>query len=277
VTKDSWCSTTTAVDGSGWRRLDATGPLDTFVADTNRLQLTGLDGGALVLSGDLFNYFAGVGFLDDGVLSPQLRCYDCLSVATDDRVYSVLDDSQLARFAEGRWTVLTDLPSDYWIGGLWANREVVVVVGYEGTFLLVDPETGTIETPPDVPQTSFTEVWGRAADDLWVATWEHELVHYDGTNWEAYPTTVRNNTGGRIHSLWGGADYLYFTTNCEFGRFDGSEVEILVPCNEDLWFYALWGLADDELFLAASYSPWEDYACGGAIALWFDGHELHSF
>ena len=87
-----------------------------------------------------------------------------------------------------------------------------------------------------------------------------------------------------IRNLWGVSGTVYFTTSREFGRWNGSQVEILLEAaSADLvdeatdFFGTIWGRSANEVFIAIRDSRYRNNACGSVFMLWFDGAQFHQF
>jgi hypothetical protein len=77
---------------------------------------------------------------------------------------------------------------------------------------------------------------------------------------------------------------LYFATKVEFGRWNGTSVEMLLTPPEDAdlssypaQFGRVWGTSPKDVFVPLRDSRYEQYACGGTFVLWYDGTSFHSF
>jgi len=129
---------------------------------------------------------------------------------------------------------------------------------------------------------NYTSVWAFAADDVWFGNGAAQLLHYDGKKWKIYPTGSRDLSFSGITQLWGSSGILYFSTQAEFGRWNGTSIEMLLqpPADADLsalpaQFGRFWGTSPSNVFVPVRDSRFGQYSCGGIFVLWFDGTEFH--
>jgi hypothetical protein len=89
--------------------------------------------------------------------------------------------------------------------------------------------------------------------------------------------------------MWGADGILYFITETQFARWNGTAVEVLahwprmwheaptMACVSDLTPVALWGNSPTEVFLTvARPNPARGFStyCDGVAVLWWDGTTL---
>lgn len=84
------------------------------------------------------------------------------------------------------------------LAGVWANPDVVVVVGDDG--LIARRQAGEFEwTVDEVPSSAdLKAVYGRAADDLWAVGAKTTILHFDGSTW----TEVNAGSTTVLHDVW---------------------------------------------------------------------------
>lgn len=266
-------------DGTGWNLVYQVPPGN---SDLTQLQsLTGFPNGPLVATGFLEEN-SGISFVSDGDATFQgVMGLSAPFVVGSDLAYA-LSGLVVYEFSDGSWAELAELPGPG--SSLWANEEVVVVVGPDQSVYAKEVSDDAFETIPDVPAGDYTAVWGFGADDLWAGNRAGQLVHYDGMSWEVVPTGSGDTSGSGITELWGSEGQLFFLTLTEFGRVDGQDVEILLapPSDADpslprVSTVGLWGLSPTEVFLTLADKEFRQYACGEQFILWFDGSEFHAF
>jgi hypothetical protein len=263
-------------DGTGWKWL--------YQAGTIVPQLSGLPGKAIVLTGVLDGR-SGIFLLEDGKLTLSHPLED----ASQTKVFGVGPElayatvgAEVMRYRAGQWDLLQALPEQPL--ALWADEQTLAVVGGNQTFLVKDGNSGKLTQLADTPAGTYTAVWGFGADDLWAGNSEGQLVHYDGAAWTTIETGSQDSTGSGITGLWGDSGVVYFTTFTEFGRVDARGVELLYardrgasPSEPYFSPQSLWGRSATEVFLTLSDERFEQYACGSAFIVWFDGKEFHQF
>lgn len=241
----------------------------------------GFPSGPLVTSWD---YFYDLALIDDkGIaqLTGANAHLNTVFVAGDQLFYAV-DAFGLSRYSSGTWTSLAT-PNNY-ARAIWADSQTVIAAGGSQT-VLMGHGTDSLTQLSGVPAGAYSAVWAFSPSDIWFGNSAAQLVHYDGQKWEIHPTGSRdvNGTGGIAH-LWGAEGVLYFTTNVEFGRWNGTSVEMLLtpPTDADLTSYPaqfgrFWGTSAKNVFVPLRDSRYEQYACGGIFVLWYDGSTFHSF
>jgi hypothetical protein len=106
-------------------------------------------------------------------------------------------------------------------------------------------------------------------------------MHFDGSRWQPHDTGI---LASGINQLWGDSGIVYFATRTEFGRWNGSSVEILLrpPAGTKLSDYPgafgrFWGRSANEVFLPLRDLRYKNYTCGTAFIFYFDGTQFHQF
>lgn len=77
---------------------------------------------------------------------------------------------------------------------------------------------------------------------------------------------------------------IYFAAGQEFGRFKDGVAEILLGppagagyAETRIVVTDVWGLSENEVFVAVTDADYYPYECSHYFVLWFDGNEFHSF
>jgi hypothetical protein len=241
----------------------------------------GFPNGSLVTSWDYYYHLA---FIDDQGIA-ELKGTDTqlttVFVAGDQLFYFV-DWSGLNQYSAGTWTKVAS-PTGA-LQAIWADNQMVVAVGAAQT-VLIGKGTSAPTQLQGVPAGVYTSVWAFGPDDIWLGNTAAQLLHYDGQRWEIHPTESRDvNGNGGIVQLWGSDGVLYFATHVEFGRWNGTSVEMLLspPADSDIGSFSaqfgrFWGTSAKDVFVPLRDSRYAQYACGGAFVLWYDGAAFHSF
>jgi hypothetical protein len=266
--------------GSEWRpfyKLAADQPSDSHL-------LGGLPDGRLALTGDFDNLF-GVAFLDDqgGVQfqTPLGAGRAGLAVAKDAAGGSlaIIASGSMLKYSAGTWSPIGN--QDFGVASVWTDGKVVVGVGSDQT-VVMGPLDGPLLPLKGVPAGDYTAVWGFAANDLWFANSGPQLVHYDGNKWELHETGSLSHFG--IKQLWGESGILYFATDTEFGRWNGTRAEILLrpPAGTDSnlaegQLGQFWARSASEVFIPLRDKRYWEHTCGSTFMLWFDGSQFHAF
>lgn len=269
-------------DGTGWKLLYALPPGEYMMGSNGSLLLTGFESGPLLLSGYLEGV-TGVWQVDasgEVSLSAQLAVGRPF-VVESDLAYALGQDA-LYRFTAGEWSWFLDLPSP--AQALWADQELIVIVGSDQA-VYTSRNQAPFVALEGAPAGHYSAVWAFGAQDIWAGNQAGQLAHYDGQGWETVPTGSEDASGSGIEQIWGSSDgQLFFRTRTEFGRWNGSGVELLLtppqgsePSVPRVTTSGLWGLSSKEVFLAIADRKYRDYQCGAQFMLWFDGEELHSF
>jgi hypothetical protein len=232
--------------------------------------------GPLLVTGSFDADRTGVAFIDNGLFafrSLVYLSYGGFAVGPD--LTYVLDETRLLRYSGGAWSIVGDLGGGALsLLAVWAGPEWAVVTGFNQTIATL-AGTGPLTTLPGVPAGTYEAVWAFAPNDIWFGNNANQLLHYDGSTWQAHATGSKS-TGG-IVSLWGASGTMYFTTRTEFGRWNGSQAEILLQAGDESVFGTIWGRSEREVFIALRDWKYQDKACGSAFILWFDGAQFHQF
>jgi len=228
----------------------------------------------------------------------ELSNIGSLFVVNDHLAYAMWQagpDSRVVRYDGTTWSpVPVALPfemAEY--GRIWADENDVFVAGGSAVLLSLDGDEWRIHDPGTV--VDLASIWGFGGDDVWVGAYDGALLHYDGTAWSNVPWPSLDdgslcNEEHAIHGMWGADGILYFITETQFARWDGTRVEVLAhwprtyddtpgafACAGALWPVALWGNSPTEVFLAVA-RPAEDGRggayCDGIAVLWWDGAVL---
>jgi hypothetical protein len=261
--------------GTGWQHLYQFAPGST---QSPRLWPSVPDG-PLLVTGPLDGYGPGAAFLDNGVFGfqPTDNLYGAwggFAVGPDLTAY-VIDEGKLRKYSAGVWSTVGDLGDQLPLLAIWAGPEGAIVAGYNQT-IATQAGNGPLTFMSGVPVGEYRAVWAFGPSDVWFGNRANQLLHYDGKKWQAHATGSKSTDG--IKSLWGAAGNVYFTTRSEFGRWNGSQVEILLQAAGDTdLFGTIWGRSVDEVFVAIRDWRYNDNACGAAFILWFDGARFHQF
>jgi hypothetical protein len=231
------------------------------------------------VTGPLDGYGPGAAFFDKGIFAFQpttnlYGSYGGFAVGPDLTAY-VIDEARLLKYSGGSWATVGDLGDQLGLEAVWAGPDGAIVAGYNQT---VATQTGTapLTLMSGVPVGEYRAVWAFGPNDLWLGNSANQLLHYDGKKWTIHATGAKSANG--IRRLWGVSGVVYFTTGLEFGRWNGSQVEILLQAAGDIdLFGTIWGRSANEVFIAVRDWTYRDYACGTAFILWFDGTQFHQF
>ena len=268
--------------GSGWQLFYE------FAADSTSGpgRLSGFPGGPLLVGG-FFDNKCRVAFLDENGLAfqtgPDGLCASAgfgvgKDAAGNDLAYAV-GGTEAFRYSAGTWSTVGKGGST--LAATWTDGKIVVAAGGDQTVLMGTAD-GQLTPVAGVPAGGYGAVWGFGANDIWLGNGAGQLVHFDGSKWQAHDTGSRDLGG--IQQLWGDSGVLYFSTSIEFGRWNGSSVEILLQPPADAAiskypaaFGQFWGRSANDVFIPLRDSRYAYYTCGGAFVLWYDGSQFHSF
>jgi len=271
--------------GSALQRNRGTGWAPVLFSSSSVPRLSGLPGGPVVLTGGLDGR-SGVFFVgDDGSVSLSRaisgREERAQFFGVDATFGYLADGRQLLSYADGAWSDIATLPQEPL--AIWGDRKAFVAVGLDQTVVTVLAGTHEVVPLPDVPAGNYGAVWGAAQNDLWLGNSANQLVHYDGKTWTRIETGSQDTAGAGITHLWGAGKTVYFTTFSEFGRATVSAAELLLKPSagptamRPMMTHALAGRSDKEVFLNLQDWAFDDYRCGSAMIVWFDGEEFHQF
>lgn len=261
--------------GTGWQLLYQFAPGST---QSPRLWPSVPDG-PLLVSGPLDGYGTGTALVDKGVLAfhPTINGYGSyggFAVGPDPVAY-VIDDAGLLIYSGGAWSTVGDLGDELSLLAVWAGPDGAIAASYN-QMVTTQAGTGPLTRMSGAPVGSYQAVWAFGPNDVWFGNSANQLLHYDGQKWQAHATGSRSLDG--IESLWGASGTVYFTTRSEFGRWNGSQVEMLLQAEDDAdVFGTIWGRSVNEVFVAIRDWRYRDTACGVAFLLWFDGSQFHQF
>ena len=241
---------------------------------------SGFPNGPLLVSGTFDK--TGIAFVDaSGVAFQREASSPNGAFVVNQALAYVLSDAAIDRYAGGAWSALGTADSPLF--ALWADEQVVVAVGYDQT-MVVQEGAGPLAKVPSVPAGQYAAVWGFGRNDLWLGNTANQLLHYDGSKWQVFPTGSKNGSGGGIAQLWGVDGTLFVATSTEFGRWNGTSVDWLLSYPEDVlvgaepaMFGRFWGRSPQEIFLPVRDRRYRNQACGEGILLYFDGSQFHQF
>ncbi len=267
--------------GSGWQLLYQFPP---GITESPRLWPSVTDG-ALLVTGTFDQYGVGMAFIDNGVSAFHATvdgygAYGGFAVGPD---LAYVIEASLLRYSGGAWSTVGDLGLADWLPllAVWADPQGAIVTGYNQT-IATQEGTGPMTTLSGVPAGEYRAVWAFGRNDVWFGNTAAQLLHYDGSKWQVHSTGANSMDG--IRNLWGVSGTVYFTTSREFGRWNGSQVEILLEAaSADLvgeatdFFGTIWGRSANEVFIAIRDSRYRNNACGSVFMLWFDGAQFHQF
>lgn len=262
--------------GSGWQSLHEIAPGQPA---SGSIQVTGFADGALLLAGGILGQ-VGIYSFDAGKLQNVWEFESGGRVfAAAKRAYAV-DGAKVLELQGGAFKTIATLPSP--AKAIWANDEIIAVVGDSQTFMTRPVSGGEFTAVAGVPAGDYSTVWGFGASDLWLGNVPGQLVHYDGASFRVF-TLDTSPDDPSVRSLWGVDGELYFISTYEFGRVQTSsgETEILIGSGgarvPRIHFAGLWGLSSKEVFLTLSDEDYYRYRCGGMFSLVFDGSSFHEF
>jgi hypothetical protein len=278
--------------GEGWRSFFAADCAALLDGPTSGIscpeQLTGRLEDALLVWPPLVRIRAD-GFAHEDVGA------DDLFVVRNDLAYALQGGGSqpVIRYDGGSWgPVPAVFPAGPSLTDIWANEETVAVVGDSGTLrTLTGTEwrqwnTGTLAR--------LYLVWGFDDGEIWV-TGDHELRRCRDESCEPleWPDLGGDDVcaGGGIQFFWGADGVLFFATEHELVRWDGTAFTVLGywpatyvpdPTEADcrgggLWIKGLWGNSPTEVFLAVDGFGPHSGNCSGYHLLRWDGAAFHWF
>jgi len=229
-------------------------------------------------SGPLIEYGAAnciIQFIENGVQ----RCSGAAPwvqhiFAVNAALAYALSDDRLLRYDGLLWRQLGEplvLPSGKALGhAVWADQTSVFVVGNAGFLSL--STNGVMKAIPRVeaPAVDYVSAWGFAANDLWAAGRDGQLVNYDGKSWSTALT--QSGECSTILGMWGDSGTLYFHTSNMIGvRSDGGVRQLMSwPCGGPVTVQSLWGTSANEVFIALWDARAAAHDCAATL-MWFDG------
>ncbi|HEX7508158.1 MAG TPA: hypothetical protein VF550_15385 [Polyangia bacterium] len=263
--------------GTGWQLFHQ------FAADTTGYPalLGGFSRGPLIVQGT-FNNQGGLAFLDQNGLTYQGEMGEPVFAlsgnAVGDNLVYASGSKQMFKYSAGTWS-LAGAVGPY-MRSVWTDGQTVIAVG-DDQAVFIGQVSGGLTTVANVPVGDYKAVWGLGPNDFWLGNSAGQLMHFDGSKWQAHET---GSLDYGIRQLWGDSGILYFATQTEFGRWNGSGVEMLLkpPAGTDLSKYPgsfgrFWGRSANEVFLPLRDSRYKNYTCGSAFMLYYDGAQFHSF
>ena len=263
--------------GTGWQLFHQ------FAADTTGYPalLGGFSRGPLIVQGT-FNNQGGLAFLDQNGLTYQGEMGEPVFAlsgnAVGDNLVYASGSKQMFKYSAGTWS-LAGAVGPY-MRSVWTDGQTVIAVG-DDQAVFIGQVSGGLTTVANVPVGDYKAVWGLGPNDFWLGNSAGQLMHFDGSKWQAHET---GSLDYGIRQLWGDSGILYFATQTEFGRWNGSGVEMLLkpPAGTNLSKYPglfgrFWGRSANEVFLPLRDNRYKDYTCGSAFMLYYDGAQFHSF
>ena len=264
--------------GTGWRSSYA---LSAGSPQSSELGLTGFPGGPLLMHGVLADDY-GLFLLADGAPRNVWKLHGSTSVfVTGPKRAYALDAETVLEWSGDAFRPIATLTSA--ANAIWADDEVIVVVGNDQSLLVRPTSGGDFRAVPDVPAGNYTAVWGFAADDLWLGNLPGQLVHYDGKSFQIVDAALANEPDPAIRGLWGSNGQLFFRTTYQFGRVarGAARAERLLQNSGGdvprIHVTGMWGRSQDELFLTLMDEGYAKYRCGGLFTVVYDGAEFHAF
>ena len=273
ATLDSFCESGTELwynDGSGWEWL-----LGLQDADTTSI-LSGVAGGDLLFRGSRAVAMGRDGEAHGG--SPDEAGY-VMSLFGDGTgpAYGTFHENTTApeaghlyRYGDGAWTDLATYADPTYAQDLVVVGDVAYAV--LGSAIGRAALGSAFEAIPDVPPQDYMVLGALAEDDLWTATFEGAVLHYDGDS-----LTEIGEVEGGVLQFQAVEDEMYFISETTFGRVTGSEIEVIQELDELATFQGLAGVASDEVFVAVMDEELEDYDCTGLEVFVYDGEQFHQF
>jgi hypothetical protein len=269
-------------DGSSWA------PVFDDQSVTGSFGLTGLTGAALLLhrrgeavSANATLRTCSIGTVDDGTLG----CLDLDPIADlyavdDQRAYAIMGGTRLLVYDGERWRSDAAL-IPYPVSALWADAETVVAVGRVGTVLMLEQGTWSLIDPGTLEH--FTSVWGTSRNDLWAGTIAGNVYRFDGATFRHAGrlggiTCLRDVP---VAGIWGAGDEVYFHTDSQLARWNGSEIESLANWSCSMNTSAtritdVWGNGPGEVFVSVVDTlRFPSGLCGPSYVVHFDGELFH--
>ena len=182
-----------------------------------------------------------------------------------------LTTNALLEYQNGSWSKLSTL--EFSASAVWSDGATIAVAGSNQSIALRAPGSTKFQRLDGVPVGDYGTVWGFSSNNIWAGNSAGQLVQYDGSAWQV----VQTNANDSITRLWGANGALYYTTSSEFGRWNGTQLDVLVPASAGIRMRDLWGRSQNEVFLAVSDPTFAQYKCGDKFLVWFDGTSFHRF
>lgn len=268
--------------GSGWQLLYQFGP-----GNSGYPRLWGgLPNGPLLVTGK-FQEWYGAGWVDKDTFAFEKTFGMATAAVTASKgspgegLAYVADQRELFLRSAAGWSLVGSTLAN--MVSVWTDGTTVIAAGGQQT-LLVGSRDGPLTRTSGVPAGDYSALWAFSPDDIWLGNTGAQLMHFDGNKWKLYPSGSRDMSGRGITNMWGASGMVYFTTPTEFGRWNGSSVEILLAVAADAdagknqgWFGRFWGRSVNEVFLPWYDARYASYACGGTFILSYDGDTFHAF
>lgn len=185
----------------------------------------------------------------------------------------LLASEGFAFFDSGEATVVGTLERAGPAVALWADAEGFLYLTQSN--LYQGSTTTPVHAVDGVPEGDHSALWVNRRDDVWISTAEGALLHYDGISWSRVATEIPGE------HLWAASDAVYFAGGRRFGRWTAAGgVEILLDFSDDRYSYIadMHGNAEaDEVYLLIDDFEYEEYACGRAFTVWYDGEVFRRF
>jgi hypothetical protein len=158
-------------DGSGWKPLYTQAAPE--VMGSTGATITGFESGPLLFSGFMKDQYGLWQVEENGEASLQTALFlGKPFVVGEGRAYA-LGETALYRFAEGEWSESLPLPGT--VLALWANEDLVIVVGLSGA-VYTSQGGAPFEQLGGAPERDYSAVWAFGADDIWLGTSAGQLV-----------------------------------------------------------------------------------------------------
>ncbi len=177
----------------------------------------------------------------------------------------------LLEYQNGSWNKLSTLA--FGALAIWADADTIALAGSNQSIALRLPGTTNFKLIDGVPVGDYVSVWGSSSNNIWAGNMAGQLAQFDGSAWQV----IQTNANDSINKLWGANGVLYYITSSEFGRWNGTQLEVLIPASAGLQMRDLWGRSQNEVFLALSDHTFAQYKCGDKFLVWFDGTSFHQF
>jgi len=262
-------------DGTGWSRLEGSFPY-------GQQRIKGFDAGKLILYGSAQspgnpNVSCGLATIDGSTITCQPVDGITDVAVTGSTAYAALQGT-LVRYDGTSWGPLPVVfPGQAELYSLWANADVVMGTGVSaGKIYSLRNNVWSIEDTRTLE--TFTTIFGSSSTDIWAATSQEHLFHYDGSVWTqvTWPGSGCSSPNGVV-AIWGKDGTTYFATPSTLARWNGSAVEIVAqwPCGSSAMIVGLWGNSPSEVFvLMADYTE-NRQPCGTQFLFHYDGTLFH--
>lgn len=183
------------------------------------------------LQGAVAMHFDGTGWSSAQVSRPTPRLNDVFGFGPDS-AFAVGNAGAIQEWDGQAWHAHTSSVTEP-LWGVWGSgRDDVWAVGGGGdtegqqTILHYDGEAWAKVPVPQFEQTNvygFFDVWGTAADDVYIVGQRGAVLHYDGSSWTPQKVGVEEN----LSSIWGTSkDSVVLvggTNNAVIAKWDGTE------------------------------------------------------